>query len=113
MLDKSLLFEHFSRRNDYGPAAEVQGEYLARTRAPIAKRAEIARALCEGYATVANLTPAQIAWLCRVPRSAICARYRKPKPKKPIVLRDVWRAAPIIGERQDLLVDEIVLPLAD
>ncbi len=78
---------------------------------PIEARIRLAKAIADGTATVVDPTPMLAALLCRVPSSALCAQYRKPKPKKPIVLREVWHAVPV-AERQDLLMDEIVLPLA-
>ena len=70
----------------------------------------LAKAIAAGTATVINLTPRQAATLLRVPPSAVCTSHRKARLKKP--LKQAWDAASV-DERQDLIMDEIVLPLAD
>ena len=92
MLDSSpTLFRHLSRRNDYEPATEIRGGFIARTRMPLTKRVEMARALCDGSVTVTRLTPAQIATLCRVPKDTVCPRLRKNRQTAPDALRKAWK----------------------
>ena len=100
----------FSKHNNDSPPTEVTGEDVARMRMPFEARFRLAKALVEGSATIVKLTPKQASLLCRVSPSALCAQHRKPKARKP--LRVIWDAAPK-AERQDLLVDKIVLALAD
>jgi hypothetical protein len=109
MLDFARVDDRASARNE-SSVAGVTGGYLAKMR-QFEARVRLAEDLIEGSVALVTLTPRQAAWLCRLPASALSARYRVPKPKKAVALRAVWDAAPV-GERQDLLVDKIVLPLA-
>jgi hypothetical protein len=78
VLDRVVLDEQFSERNDQGSATEIEGEDAARMRLPLEARIRLAKGLVDGSVTVVRLTPRQASVLCNVPRSAFCARYRKP-----------------------------------
>lgn len=110
MLDKISVSEPRPEHNSPAPREVITGSVLARSSLLPDKRLAMARAIAAGTATVSDLTTAQIAWLCRVPASAVRVQS-KPKPKKAVSLKAVWDAAPV-SERQDLVRDIFVLPLA-